>query len=141
MREMSMPIADGADRRVPRLAAARVTVFLAGTCLAIIGAAILFTPHAFHALNDITLPMDASTLSEVRAPGAALLVLGARVLLGAFRPRHLRTSAALGAAVYLAYAGARSVSIALDGMPHEGLLQALAIELVAGIACVTVARR
>lgn len=131
--------ANTANGRGKREAIARGVVLLAGGCLAIIGGAILCAPHAFHGLNDITLPSDASMLSEVRAPGAALLVIGVGVLLGAFRPRHLRASAALGAAVYLAYAGARALSIALDGVPHEGLLQALAIELVAGAACLTVA--
>jgi len=64
----------------------RATLFLSGLVLFGVGIAILFAPHAFHAMNDITLPADPSLLSEVRAPGGALIAIGALVLLGAFRP-------------------------------------------------------
>ncbi len=42
---------------------------------------------------------------------------------------------AIGAAVYLAYGGARLLSIGLDGVPGPGLLAATAIELVMGAMC------
>lgn len=125
--------------RALRAVVARGVVLLAGLCLAAVGGAILFTPHAFHAMNGIALSADPSAMSEVRAPGAALLAIGAAVVAGGLHRAWLRASAALGAAVYLAYAAARALSIALDGVPHEGLLQALAIEVVLGAACLVVA--
>lgn len=127
--------------RAVRAVVARGVVLIAGLCLAAVGGAILFTPRAFHAMNGIALSADPSAMSEVRAPGAALLVLGAAVVAGGLRRAWLRASAALGAAVYLSYAAARALSIALDGVPHEGLLHALAIEVVLGAACWLVALR
>lgn len=100
-----------------------------------IGAALLLDPNAFHASNGIELPADASLLSEVRAPGAALLVLGALMGVGVFARSFTFASTAIAAAVYLAYGGARLVSLALDGVPAPGLLGATALELAVGAAC------
>ena len=47
-----------------------------------LGASILFAPTQFHASHGIELGTDASSLSEVRAPGGALLVLGFLMLIG-----------------------------------------------------------
>jgi len=119
----------------------RAPLFLSGLVLLGIGIAILFAPHAFHAMHDITLPADPSLLSEVRAPGGALIAIGALVLLGAFRPQHTRASAALGAATYLAYGASRGVSLLLDRVPHEGLIQAMGVEFPLGVGCLVVAAR
>ena len=42
---------------------------------------------------------------------------------------------ALAAMIYLSYAGSRFVSMLLDGMPAEGLVQAAVLEAVIGLAC------
>ena len=101
-----------------------------------IGAMILIAPAQFHAGYGIELGTDSNLLSEVRAPGGALLVLGALMLVGVFVRSFTHASASIAAAVYLAYGMSRLVSIGLDGMPGEGLVAAMAIELVIGVATV-----
>ncbi|MEM7248172.1 MAG: DUF4345 domain-containing protein [Acidobacteriota bacterium] len=101
-----------------------------------IGAAILFFPTAFHASYGTTLGSDANLLSEIRAPGGALLALGCLMLIGAFVRSFTFASTSIAAAVYLSYGLSRLLSLGLDGMPDSGLLVAAALELGLGSACV-----
>ncbi len=113
----------------------RVLLLVSGLIAVGIGASLLFAPVAFHAGYGTDLGSDANLLSEIRAPGGALLVLGVLMLVGAFDASFHRTALVLGAAVYLSYGLTRLVSVALDGMPGEGLLLAIGIELALGGAC------
>lgn len=100
-----------------------------------VGAALLLAPRAFQASSGIELGDDVSLLSEVRAPGGALLATGGLVIAGAF-VRSLRFTATVVATVlYLSYALARLLSMAVDGLPSSVLVQAAALELVMGVAC------
>lgn len=113
----------------------RLLLVTSGLVAAGIGAAILVDPASFHASNGIVVAPDASLLSELRAPGGALLVLGAMMLVGAFRRAFAFASTSIAAAVYLAYGASRVLSFALDGLPATGLVGATAIELALGAAC------
>ncbi|MDF1702524.1 MAG: DUF4345 domain-containing protein [Planctomycetota bacterium] len=113
----------------------RVLLVLSGLMAVVIGASILVAPGAFHASYGTELGSDANLLSEIRAPGGALMVLGLLMGLGAFVPRLTYASTVIAAAVYLAYGASRLVSIGLDGMPVDALLGATAIEFVVGSAC------
>lgn len=113
----------------------RVLLVVSSAIATSIGAAILFAPAAFHASHGIHLASDPSLYSEVRAPGGALMVLGLLMAVGAFVRRFVAASTAIAAAVYLAYGGARLLSIALDGVPDAGLVGAAVVELVIGAAC------
>jgi len=106
-----------------------------------IGGTILVAPTAFHAANGIELAADANLLSEVRAPGGALFGFGVFMLAGAFVRSLTRPAVAVGALVYLAYGGARLLSICLDGVPGASLLLAAGIELVVGLAFAGALRR
>jgi hypothetical protein len=109
---------------------------VAGLAALGIGLAILTVPAGFYGTYGIELGADPNLLSELRAPGANLAVLGAIILLGAFRQSMTRLSAAIGGLVFLAYALGRIVSMALDGMPSSGLIEATVIELVIGGLCI-----
>lgn len=113
----------------------RILLLLSGLAAIAIGASILFTPAQFHASNGIVLGTDANQLSEVRAPGGALLVLGAMMLVGVFVRSFTLASTSIASAVYLAYGAARLLSIGLDGMPGLGLVVATAVELLLGVLC------
>lgn len=113
----------------------RSLLVLSGLIAIGIGASILFAPAQFHASHGIELAADASLLSEVRAPGGALLALGVLMAVGAFVRTFTFASTSIAAAVYLAYGTSRLVSFALDGLPDAGLVGATAIELVIGAAC------
>jgi len=107
-----------------------------GSLIAIgIGASILLAPAWFHASNGLELGADASLLSEVRAPGGALLALGLLMGVGVLERSFTLASTSIAAAVYLAYGLSRLLGMALDGVPHTGLVVAAAVELAIGGAC------
>jgi len=110
-------------------------LLLSGLIAAGIGGAILFLPESFHALNGIDLGGQVSLLSEVRAPGGALLVCGLLIISGAFFAGLTFTSALLSALLYLSYGVARIVSMSVDGIPATGLVQATMLELTIGLVC------
>lgn len=110
-------------------------LLLSGFIAAGIGGAILFIPETFHALNGIELAGQVNLLSEVRAPGGALLVCGLLIMSGAFFPGLAFTSAVLSALLYLSYGLARVLSMSFDGIPAEGLVQATVLELTIGFLC------
>ena len=71
---------------------------------------LLFTPGVMHGANGVTLGTDPSLLSEVRAPGGALVAFGALIAAGAW-VRRLRFPAAVAAtALYGSYAAARATT-------------------------------
>ena len=114
----------------------KTILILSGLLGAGIGAAILLTPAAFHGSAGIDLGGDASLLSEVRASGGMLLACGLLIMLGAFISRLTFTATLLSALLYLSYGASRLFSIAVDGMPHETLVMAAALEIVVGLICV-----
>ncbi len=111
-------------------------LFICGVIFAGVGGAILLAPEAFHGANGLELGRNASLLSEIRAPGGALLASGVLVVLGAFVPRIAFTSAVVSALLFLSYGTARVLSMALDGMPAVGLVQATILEISLGMMCV-----
>ena len=113
----------------------RVLLLVSGLLATVISGALVLTPQAFYATNGIVLGPDANLLSEVRAPGANLLALGVLMFVGAFVAGLTRSATAVGALVYLSYGTGRLVSWALDGNPGDGLLVAMAIEIVMGMLC------
>lgn len=112
----------------------RALLALSGAAATGIGAAILLGPEGFYAGYGLALEPDPSRMSELRAGGAGLAAMGLLILRGAVAIRHAAASLRIALALYLAYAAGRAVSLAADGWPADGMLEALAIELVLGLA-------
>ena len=119
----------------------KLVLGLSGTTACIFGTLLLFAPATLHASYGITYAPDPSLMSELRAPGGALLAMGLLILSGLFRQAISGVSLVIGAAVFLPWGGARLLSIGLDGWPDGGLVWAAAIELVIGAACLAMAWR
>ncbi len=100
-----------------------------------VGGAILLIPTTFHAANGIELGSSISLLNEVRAPGGALFATGVLILTGAFARRLAFTSTVVSACLYLSYGLSRFLSMAIDGMPAQGLIQAAVLEVAIGLVC------
>jgi len=111
-------------------------LILSGLIAAGVGAAILFSPVAFYASYGIELGSDVSLLNETRAPAGALLAIGILIMSGAFVDRLVFTATVVSSLLFLSYGLSRVISIAIDGMPVEGLVQAAVLEIVMGLACV-----
>ena len=114
---------------------------VAGAVAVVVGAALLVAPVAFSDSYGMVLGTDASTLSERRAPGAALLVTGGLLVAGAFVQRLRFAAMLVGALVFLSYGAARVLSLVVDGPPSDGLLVAGAVELALGAALLGVLLR
>lgn len=114
----------------------KLILFVSGSTAVGIGAAILTVPIAFHSINGIALGDDTSLLSEIRASGGALMMMGLFMLAGLMRARLVGLSLGLGAAIFLSYGLSRCLAIALDGWPQRGLVAAAAFELLIGTLCV-----
>ncbi len=108
---------------------------VSGALLFVIGAAVLFKPRPFFAVNGATLGHDPSLLSEIRAPGGLLIGCAIVMLLGAFRSGITRHALFLAAMVYGSYGVSRLVGMAIDGIPSASLLGATATELIVGVLC------
>lgn len=119
----------------------RLTLGIAGALAIGIGGAITLAPDTFFASYGVVLPDSIDLYSEIRAPGANLAVLGALIFVGAFKADWRHFSASLGAALFLAYAAGRLVSVVLDGTPSSAILLALVIELAVGGSCALALRR
>lgn len=125
---------------LPSARVGRILLALCGLIAAGIGLAILFFPAAFHATHGIDLSPSSglgspSLLSEVRAPGGALVGLGLFMLIGVFSSSLFRPALTVAATVYLSYGGARLLSLGLDGTPDSALIGATILELILGVAC------
>ncbi len=71
-------------------------------------------------------------LSEIRAPGGALIAAGALMLAGIFSTRHMTLSLGVSAALYLSYGAARLPSLSFDGLPDQTLIAATVFEILIG---------
>lgn len=129
------------NQRLTTTAYQRSILGFAGVVAAMIGMAITFFPYAFYAGYGISVTTDPNLLSELRAPGANLAVLGLIMIAGTFRSRWFATARILAIAVFCAFAAGRLVSWGIDGMPNAQVLSALAIESVIGIFLVLAKRQ
>ena len=114
----------------------KVILFISGLIAIGFGATILTMPVAFYAASGINLNGDVSLLNEVRASGGALLACGLLITLGAFIVKLTFTSAVISSLLYLSYGLSRMMSMIIDGMPVDALIQAVILELVIGLVCV-----
>ena len=114
----------------------KTILLISGLIASGIGAAILFAPGAFYATYDIELGGNFSLLNEIRASGGALLASGILIMSGAFVDKLAFTATVVSTLLYLSYGLSRVMSIAIDGMPVEGLIQAAVIEIVMGLICI-----
>jgi len=114
----------------------KTILFISGLILTGIGGAVLFMPVAFFATNGINIENNINLLSEIRSPGGALFASGILIMLGAFMAKLTFTSSVISILMYLSYGISRILSIAIDGMPTEGLVKATAVEIIIGLVSV-----
>ena len=110
----------------------KIILGFSGFIAFVIGSFITLAPLAFYAGYGITLDSDPNLLSELRAPGANLAVLGVVVMAGLFVRSLEKISIAIALVIFLAFPVGRVIGIVADGMPSTSVLSALAIEIVVG---------
>ncbi|MEL6876367.1 MAG: DUF4345 domain-containing protein, partial [Pseudomonadota bacterium] len=95
----------------------RIFVGAAGGLLIVVGTGLMFQPHDFSAANGIILGDNPSQLSEIRAPGALLIISALFMLVSVGRARLLESALALITGIYGSYGLARLFSLMIDGPP------------------------
>ena len=116
----------------------KALLLVAGALLILVSIYILASPADFYASNNIELGANVSLLNELKAPAGLLLAAGLFMIGAIFVRSQADTALRLAALIYLSYAGSRFVSMAFDGVPVAGLVQAAALEGIVGMACLVV---
>ena len=110
----------------------KLTFGAAGATALGIGGVILIAPDPFYQGYAISLGDNPSLLSELRAPAAGLVVLGGTMLAGLVRRGWSQLAFAAALIVFIAWPLGRIVGIVADGLPSDGILGALGLELLIG---------
>lgn len=118
----------------------KVALGVSGLTAVGIGGFIMAAPQAFYASYGITLGNDPSLLSELRAPAAGLLALGALMLSGIWRSAMAQLAVAATLIVFLAFPTGRLIGLAVDGVPSGGIIGALVLEVAIAVLCVVAFR-
>ncbi|MEM7030968.1 MAG: DUF4345 domain-containing protein [Chloroflexota bacterium] len=116
----------------------KTILFVSGLILLGIGSATLFAPVAFLGTSNIDLGGQVNLLSEIRAPGAALLASGLVIILGVFVANLTFTSTVISTLVFLSYGIGRILSIVIDGLPAQEFVAVTVVEMIIGLAGVFV---
>ena len=106
-----------------------------GIIAVVIAGTILFAPEALYAGYGIDVSGNATLANELKAPAGMLLAAGLLMFAGVFRSQLAVVSLATAAVVYLSYGLSRLTSMAIDGLPHSGLVGAAGVELIIGVVC------
>ncbi len=113
----------------------KVILFISGLVAISVGGAILFIPESFYAASGISLNGNVSLLNEVRASGGMIFVVGLIIMAGAFIEELTYPATIISILLYLTYGTSRLISMVIDGMPVEALVQALILEVIIGFTC------
>ncbi len=113
----------------------KILLVLSGLVAMIVGGALLFVPVAFEASAGITVEPSVGLLSELRAPGGAMMMGGAIIAAGAFVPTLTAVSIWASTLLYLAFGLSRFLGFAIDGTPSVMMLGVAVFEVAIGLAC------
>jgi len=119
----------------------KIYLTFAGVILSLVGAYISLAPSDY--LNQFGLANQSSLelFSELRGMGGNLLVFGLFVLLGAFYQKIESTAIVISALVFSSFSVFRVIGIVVDGIPGEGILFALIIEMTFAFLAIIILRQ
>lgn len=106
-----------------------------------VGIGLVSFPAELQAQSNIILGDNPSHFSEARAPGMAILAASVLAFIGAIRKNWRFTALFVMTLFFLSYGTGRLLSLALDGMPAEGLFYAMIGELLLGLLSLLALRK
>ena len=114
----------------------KVILFISGLVAISVGGAILIMPESFYAASGISLNGNVSLLNEIRASGGMIFVVGVIIMAGVYVAKLTYAATIISILLYLTYGLSRLMSMAIDGIPAEALIQAVILEIIIGLLCV-----
>jgi hypothetical protein len=112
-----------------------------GLLAAGIAVTIIFAPDAFYTGYGIDAGSNVSLANELKAPAGMLLIAGLLILAGVIRAELTVASLGTATVTFLSYGLSRLLSMAIDGVPHSGLVIAAMLEIAIGMICLMVFMR
>jgi len=113
----------------------KIVLLCAGLLATAIGLMLLTAPVTFYKGYDFGLAGNVDLLNEIRASSGGLLMCGLVITLGSFLKPLTYPASIVSTCLYLSYGFSRLISMALDGTPSSGLVQAMVLEIIVGFAC------
>ena len=118
---------------------ARAVYFLiAGLTLIAIGGYISFTPANYLGQFNLNQEVNLEVLSEMRGMGGSLFVFGLFIFSASFKPKLAKSALTISILIFTSFSIFRSIGIVVDGVPNQGILIALSIEVLLAILGITV---
>ena len=111
----------------------KIILVLCGLAFLVAGGVSMFNPEGFTSRNGIDIAGNISLLNDYRGMGGLLIGPAIIMLLGVIHSRMAFTSTVVAAVVYLTFSLGRGISLALDGMPADGLFKATIVETILGL--------
>ena len=111
----------------------KIILVLCGLAFLVAGGVSMFNPEGFTSRNGIDIAGNISLLNDYRGMGGLLVGSAIIILLGVIHSRMAFTSTVVAAVVYLVFSLGRGLSLALDGMPADGLFKATIVETILGL--------
>lgn len=106
-----------------------LVLLVSGAVAVFIGLNLLWAPTAFYESYRISLPDSVDLRSELRGSASLLLLAGAVILAGVFRPGFRSSALLVALGLYGAFVVGRLISAAFDGTPSGPITIAWAVEL------------
>lgn len=113
-------------------------LFLGGLTLIAVGSFISFTPSLYLAQFIHASELNVDILSEMRGMGGTLSVFGLFILVGSFQARFTKTALSMSILIFSSFSVFRCVGIVVDGLPNNGILAALGVEMIFAVLGITV---
>ena len=107
----------------------KLYLILAGVVLLLVGGFIGLMPQEYMGKFEVT-AYQQDLMSELRGMGGSLFIFGTFVLLGGIVKQIETTALSVATLMYSAFSIFRFIGIIVDGLPSEGILVALAIEVI-----------
>lgn len=106
---------------------------IAGLMFVAVGIFSMFSPESFVARNGASLGNNLSLLNDYRGSGGLIFGAGLIILLGVIHSRMAFTSTVVATVLFLTFGIGRAISVFTDGMPAEGLMKAMVVEIIVGL--------
>jgi len=111
---------------------------IAGLTLIAIGGYISFTPVNYLSQFNLNQEVSLEILSEMRGMGGSLFVFGLFIFSAYFEPRLAKSALTISILIFTSFSAFRTIGITVDGVPNQGILIALSIEVLLAILAIII---